>query len=294
MTSPTPPTDPLLRDHSRRFENNRFVYPVLSRRSAGISIGVNLNPDKVCNFDCIYCQVDRVRQSEQRFVDTAAMLDELDGLLHSVTSGALYEHPRFAAVPPSMRRLNDVAFSGDGEPTTYRNFDQIVARCADLKRQHDLNDVKLVLITNASMFHRPHVQRGLATLMDNQGEIWAKLEAGTAEYFQTIDRTTIPFQRVLDNITWAARQWPIVVQSMFLRLDGAGPSDEELAAFCQRLTDILRAGGRIQAVQVYTVARPPAEQYVAPLPDAEVDRIAAFIERSTGLATRAYYGSAAD
>ena len=46
-------------DHRRKLDENRYVYAVLSRRSGGVSIGVNLNPDKVCNFDCIYCQVDR-------------------------------------------------------------------------------------------------------------------------------------------------------------------------------------------------------------------------------------------
>ena len=50
----------------------------------------------------------------------------------------------------------------------------------------------MVLITNASMFHREHVQRGLAILDENNGEIWAKLEAGTEEYYKLVDRTTIP------------------------------------------------------------------------------------------------------
>ena len=49
----------LFQTHSRSFEDNRFVYAVVSRRSGGVSIGVNLNPEKYCNFDCVYCQVDR-------------------------------------------------------------------------------------------------------------------------------------------------------------------------------------------------------------------------------------------
>src|ERR1700749_4155039 len=81
------PSLPLHTDHTRLFEHNRFVYPVLSRRSGGISIGVNLNPDKVCNFDCIYCQVDRRSQSETRFVETAPLIDELRTTLDFVTSG---------------------------------------------------------------------------------------------------------------------------------------------------------------------------------------------------------------
>src|SRR5579863_6013857 len=142
---------PLFSNHGRTYRENKFVYPVLSRRSGGISIGVNLNPDKVCNFDCIYCQVDRRSEAETRFVETERLLTELDAMFEFVTSGAIYQDARFAHVPPPLRRLNDVAFSGDGEPTTFRNFDEIIGAAAALKTKHHLDDVKLVLISNATM-----------------------------------------------------------------------------------------------------------------------------------------------
>jgi wyosine [tRNA(Phe)-imidazoG37] synthetase (radical SAM superfamily) len=277
--------------HERSFDANRFVYPVLSRRSRGVSIGVNLNPDKVCNFDCIYCQVDRTRQSETRFVEIDGLLAELGEMLDFVASGELYQTEKFRNTPPELRRLNDVAFSGDGEPTTYRNFDEIIAACAELKRARGLDDVKMVLITNASMFHRPHVQRALATLDANNGEIWAKLEAGTAEYFKLVDRTPIPFQQILDNIAAAARVRPLVIQSLFMRVAGEPPTADELTAFCDRLCEITAAGGRLKLVQVYTVARRPAESFVAPLSDAEVNAIVQLVESRTGLPAAAFYGS---
>src|SRR5882757_8710065 len=115
MASPDKSAAPLHARHQRAFEANRFVYPVLSRRSGGISLGVNLNPDKVCNFDCIYCQVDRTRQAETRFVEIDGLLAELESTLKLITSGELFEFSEFAATPPALRRLNDIAFSGDGE-----------------------------------------------------------------------------------------------------------------------------------------------------------------------------------
>lgn len=281
---------PLHTRHERRFEQNRFVYPVLSRRSEGISIGVNLNPDKVCNFDCIYCQVDRTSQSETRFVETAQLLEELGSVLDLCASGEIFETDKFKDTPSDLRRLNDIAFSGDGEPTTFRNFDEIIAACADLKRERGLGDVKLVLITNASMFHRPHVQRGLAILDENHGEIWAKLEAGTEEYFKLIDRTPIPFRQILDNITAAAKVRPLVIQALFMRVAGEPPGRDELIAFCDRLSEITTAGGKLKLVQVYTVARKPTEHYVTPLSDAEVDAIVDLVRGRTGLTAKAYYG----
>lgn len=215
-------------------------------------------------------------------------------MLHLLTSGRLFDHPRFAATPAPLRRLNDIAFSGDGEPTTYRNFDELVAACADVKRRHGLNDVRMVLITNASMLHRPAVQRALAVLDANRGEIWAKLEAGTEDYYRLVERTTIPLRRVLDNITRAARVRPLVIQSLFMRIDGQPPPEAELAAFCQRLNEITAAGGRIRLVQVYTVARRPAETFVAPLDDAQLEQIAALVRRLTGLTTAAFYGALTD
>lgn len=292
-------TLPLHTQHQRSFESNRFVYPVLSRRSGGISVGVNLNPDKVCNFDCIYCQVDRTSRSETRFVETDQLLAELSSVLELVASGELYKTEKFASVPTELRRLNDMAFSGDGEPTTYKNFDELMQLAAGVKKQIGQSAdgtawgdrVKMVLITNASMFHRPHVQRGLEVLDQNNGEIWAKLDAGTEAYYHLIERTKIPFQQVLENLTAAARVRPLVIQSLFMQVAGEAPTDEEIGAYCQRLNEITAAGGSLKLIQVYTVARKPAESIVTPLPNAAVDAIVDRVRSETGLTAAPFYGS---
>jgi sulfatase maturation enzyme AslB (radical SAM superfamily) len=74
VTNPTPKVPnsiAAVRDHSRAHANYLYVYPVISRRSRGLSIGVNLNPDKVCNFDCIYCEVDRRTPPRTTVLDVA-------------------------------------------------------------------------------------------------------------------------------------------------------------------------------------------------------------------------------
>lgn len=293
-TEATPGRLRLFARHERSFEDHRYVYPVISRRSQGLSIGVNLNPDKICNFDCVYCQVDRRIPGETDFVGLAELLRELETLLRLAATGALYDRGKFRETPPALRRLNDIAFSGDGEPTTHRNFDEVVAACAALKRRLGLDDVRMVLITNASMFHRPRVRDALRTLDANQGEIWAKLEAGTADYFRRIDRTPIPFQQIIDNIAEAARARPLVIQSLFLRFEDEGPTASELEAYCQRLNEILATGGRIRLVQVYTVARRPAVPAVRPLADHEVDAIVLMVRERTGLDACGFYGQAGD
>ena len=262
-----------IHDHRREFDENRYVYAVLSRRSGGVSIGINLNPDKVCNFDCIYCQVDRTTPGRYRRVDLKVLEEELRDILARVRSGSLLEHLPFSGIPVPLRQVKDIAFSGDGEPTTYPRFKEVVELAIRAKEDAGLGHLKIVVITNATMFHRPRVREALAVLDRHNGEIWAKLDAGTEEYYHLVDVTTIPFQRVLDNILEAARHRPIVIQGLFMRVHGVGPDEKEIKAFCDRLREIVVKGGKINLVQVYTVARRPAEDYVTPLSNAEVDAI---------------------
>ena len=100
----------------------------------------------------------------------------------------MWREPQFADTPPALRRINDIAFSGDGEPTCAINFDQAVAVAADAKRAAGRDEVKLVVITNATQLDQPQVQRALPILDAANGEIWAKLDAGSEQYFQRVNR----------------------------------------------------------------------------------------------------------
>jgi wyosine [tRNA(Phe)-imidazoG37] synthetase (radical SAM superfamily) len=290
MQEPTPSGSPIFAAHPREFTANRYVYPVLSRRAGGMSIGVNLNPDKCCNFGCVYCQIDRTEPGDDEPVNLAALADELDRMVELVTSGDIYQRAQFSRTPGPLRRLNDVAFSGNGEPTACPNFGEAVDVCAEVRRRRKLDDVKLVLITNATLFHQPQVRRGLEALDANNGEIWAKLDAGTEAYYRIVDRSPVPWQRILDNLRETALARPIVIQSLFLRIHDKPPAATELDAYCERLREIVTAGGRIKLVQVHTIARRPAEPWVTALSNAEVDAIADLVRRRTELPVAAFYG----
>src|SRR5260370_11596321 len=84
---------PLLvhRDHRRTFVDNLYVYAVVSRRSKGVSVGLNLNPDKICNFDCVYCQVDRKTPPLVAHVEMPRLIEELEEMLDLVATGGLLE-----------------------------------------------------------------------------------------------------------------------------------------------------------------------------------------------------------
>lgn len=269
-------------DHDRGLDRNRYVYAVVSRRARGLSIGVNLNPDKVCNFDCPYCQVDRQTPGGPADIDVAVLAAELEALLDRARSGTLWRHPLFATAPAALRRVADIAFAGDGEPTTPREFPAAARAARDVLDRSAL-DIPLRLLTNATMLDRPRVRAALAYF----DELWCKLDAGTEEHFHRVDGTRLPFRRILDNLLAVARERPIVIQGMFVAMDGAEPPDAEIEAYADRLREIVERGGRIDRVQVYTVARRPADARVGALGDERLERIAVRV-RAEGLRVEVY------
>ncbi len=280
---------PLFTQHSRAWRANRYVYPVISRRSQGLSIGVNLNPDKGCNFDCVYCSVDRTVPGGDREVDLTVLRAELDQMLGLAASGELFAAGQLAATPTELRRVNDVAFSGDGEPTASAHFAAAARLAVELIERHGLPACKVVVITNATLLHRPEVVETLAFLDAHRGEVWGKLDAGTEDYYQLVDRTKVPLARVLDNLRDCGRARPLVIQSLFMRLHDAPPTAQELDAYIGRLHRLASDGCRIALVQIYTTARKTAEAMVTPLKDAEVDAIVARV-KAIGLQAQAFYG----
>jgi wyosine [tRNA(Phe)-imidazoG37] synthetase (radical SAM superfamily) len=266
--------------HPRRWRDFQYVYPVIARRSRGLSLGINLNPDGICGFDCVYCCVDRLRLPRGAKVDLAVLEAELRHLAANYAN--LFAEPEFQEIPDTYRRLKDFAFSGDGEPTASPAFPDAVRVAATVRREFSLSEVKVVLITNACYLTRPAVADTLRILDDNNGEIWAKLDAGTAEYFQQVDRSSFTLEHVVGNILVTARVRPVVIQSMFLRLAGAPPAQTEIAAYVERLRQLRVDGAQLALVQVYTLARPALVPYVTPLTSAELEAIAATV-RGTGI-----------
>jgi wyosine [tRNA(Phe)-imidazoG37] synthetase (radical SAM superfamily) len=135
--------------------------------------------------------------------------------------------------------------------------------------------VKLVVLTNASLLHRPRVAAALEQLDAHRGELWVKLDAGTQAYFDRVDRSRVSLEQIVSNIAEAGRGRPIVVQSMFMRMHGEATPLTEFDAYCDQLGRMIDAGCRVKLVQLYTVARQPAESYVAPLTSEELDALAA-------------------
>ena len=283
-----------IRDHRRQWRDCLYVYPVLSRRARGLSIGININPDKRCSFGCLYCQVDRHVPRNLEDVDLDTLAAELELALSAAAAGRIWDEQRFAKVPAAMRRINDIAFSGDGEPTARPDFDRAVKVAADAKAAAGLEDVKIVIITNSTCLDSPQMARALPILDASNGEIWAKLDAGTQERFEAVNRPQ-PRRRLADivsGITAVARGRAVVIQTLFFRIDGHGPGQAEVAAYAARLREILDGGGRIRLVQIHTIARSPLSPSARALPDHELDALADTVRQAVPqVPVETYYGA---
>ncbi|MCE5328176.1 MAG: radical SAM protein [Planctomycetaceae bacterium] len=289
-------------DHRRQWRNCLYVYPVVSRRSRGLSIGINLNRDKRCNFGCVYCQVDRRVKPKHVSTNLSILYDELCMVLEDALTGRIWDDRRFSSTPQELRRVNDVAFSGNGEPTCVPDFHRAVATAAralsDAVQQFNpeaAGKIKLILLTNATALTSPQVHRALPHLDKAGGEIWAKLDAGTEEQFQRVNRPAegLTLAKIVENIITISRDRAVVIQSLFSRLDGQAPTLADVAAYCQRVNEIVAAGGRIRAIHVHTIARKPARRRGAePLTNEELDAIAQQIHEAINVPIEVFYGIA--
>jgi wyosine [tRNA(Phe)-imidazoG37] synthetase (radical SAM superfamily) len=266
-------------DHGRAWQGFDYCYPVISRRSRGLSLGVNLSIDKVCNFDCAYCEADRKSPPNRADINLGQLGREMEKLIGLALSKELFSASPFSGAADGQRRLNDMAFSGDGEPTAAAVFQKAVNVLVGLKKGFKLDDVKLVLITNATKFQDAKVIEGIDELMENNGEIWAKLDTGTEELYQAINRSNIPYNQIIDNLVFAGRRWPLIIQTLYLDWEGSPPPQREINQYIDKIKYLLDSGAQIKGLHLYTAARPTPVPKAKPLSSSILDKIALSIKK---------------
>ncbi len=285
-------------NHSRLSELDRLVYPVISRRSGGLSLGVNLNPDKRCNFDCVYCQVDRTAEVALVEPSLQQLEQELRHWLDAISATGYRGYP-----------LRDIGLAGDGEPTTVRILPQVLQLLLDLKREYALPEaVKLVLFTNATGLDRKDLLPLWQPFYQANGEVWCKLDYWDAQSLQELNRTSVSFERLLQKITRFGRQYPLVMQSCFFNWGGQPDSqlldsqplgsqplgsqqqlEQGYPGYVALVRQLLAAGVRLNKIQAYTLARQPAEAQAHPWSDADMDRLAAGLRQCLQVPVELFY-----
>jgi wyosine [tRNA(Phe)-imidazoG37] synthetase (radical SAM superfamily) len=272
-------------DHSRDITGMTYVYPVISRRAGGVSIGINLNPNNACNWRCIYCQVPNLSRGTAPAIDLAKLEVELRALLHEIVYGDFMERQ----VPAEARHLHDIALSGNGESTSAGEFEQVIELLGRVKAAFDLPEaLKLVLITNGSLIDRDSVQRGLSRMATLNGEVWFKLDSVTREGRQLINNTRMSLKKMRRNLQLSASLCPTWLQTCVFQIDGMPPSRNESEAYLRFIEEFLSEGGVLEGVLLYGLARPSLQPEASRLTTIRQEWMEAFSEqiRRRGLAVK--------
>ncbi|HEV7926903.1 MAG TPA: radical SAM protein [Verrucomicrobiae bacterium] len=268
--------------YPRIFLGNRFVYTVVSARARGLAIGINMNPDQFCNFDCAYCEVNRELPMAERQLDVEVMAEELENTLFQVRSGKIREHAAYRELSNELLQLRHVALSGDGEPTLCPNFGEVIQVVVHTRARNLRDFFKLALITNGTGLDLRPVQDSIQ-YFTRDDEIWIKLDAGTQEHMDRVNRSQVPLEKVLANILLVGRQRPIIIQSLFPLVLGQEPSLQEIDEYILRLHDLKNGGAHISLVQIYSATRPIAHPDCGHLPLKKLTQISQRIKAETGL-----------
>lgn len=264
-----------VKDHNRVFNAFQYVYPVLSRRAGGVSLGINLNTNNACNWRCIYCQVPDLKRGSPPPVDLQQLEIELRASLDDILHGSFLQ----AHVDASHRELKDIAFSGNGEPTSATQFCDVLKRLEIVLNDYQLQEkIKVRLITNGSQLNKTYVQDGIRHLAKLNGEVWFKLDAGTTEDIKRINDINIDVGQHIERLKACAQLCPTYVQTCMFAHNNTAPSNKQIDAY---MACIHQVKTHIKGVMLYGVARPsyqPEASQISHLPISFLTQIAARIK----------------
>lgn len=276
------------RSITRPSEQTLYVYTVLSRRSGGLSVGINLNPNNACNWRCVYCQVPDLVRGAGPVIDIERLRQELSDVLEDIQS--THFHQRHG-LDPLTTPIRDIALAGNGEPTSTPSFPEAIATIGSVAAEQDLlGRIPLVIITNGSQLQKNEVQRGLAHWAELGGQIWFKIDRGRSQDLERINSIHLNPETMLQNLERAARLCPTWIQSCFFEMDGAPPDTEEVNAYLDVLKEIQHREIPIEGVLLYGLDRPsnqPEAPRLKALPKLWLENLGQRIE-SLGLVAKIY------
>jgi len=265
-------------NHDRDAAGMTYVYPVLSRRAGGVSIGVNLNPNNACNWHCAYCQVPELVRGSAPEIDISLLTNELESFIEVLLHGDYMQKH----VPEDCRQVCDVAISGNGEPTSSRQFDEVVQRIVRILDNAELLDrINIVLITNGSYVHRPEVQRGLKLMAKHCGQVWFKVDAGTDAAIERINGVSLSVERQTQQLEQTAASCPTWIQSCLFAWDNQVPDESEIVAYLDFLQNAQNLDVKLEGVLLYGIARAsmqPEAEHLSKLPEVWMQGLKARIE----------------
>jgi wyosine [tRNA(Phe)-imidazoG37] synthetase (radical SAM superfamily) len=269
-----------IHDHNRDSAGMKYVYPVVSRRAGGVSIGINLNVNNACNWACVYCQVPGLERGAPPPVDLTRLECELHDFFHRAISGDFLDRN----VSVEFRRLVDLAFSGNGEPTSARDFPEAVEIAGRTLEAFGLRErLKLRVISNGSQMHKAHAQRGIARIGELDGEVWFKIDRGTPAGILQVNGTHTTPERIREAVSLCSERAPTWIQTCLFCIDGEPIDAAEFDAYLELIGSF---GEKIEGVRLYGLARPSCQPEAKRLSAYSTESLSSHAQRITALGIR--------
>jgi wyosine [tRNA(Phe)-imidazoG37] synthetase (radical SAM superfamily) len=257
-------------NHDREIAGLTYVYPVLSRRAGGLSVGINFNGNNACNWRCIYCQVPNLAKGAAPDLDFVLLAQELRVFLDDVQHGDFYQ--RFQ-VETDKHVIKDIAISGNGEPTSVKNFAKAVALIGEIATASGVFPTsRFVLITNGSLIQQQKVRDGLKTLKSYGGEVWFKFDSATKTGRRLVNETLQSVGSSLENLKVSSQLCPTKLQTCLFDYAGQGWAETEKQAYLEALKTI-KATTEVEEVLLYSLARPSQQPEASRLAALSVDTL---------------------
>ncbi len=247
-----------------------ILYGPVNSRRYGRSLGINLMPTekKLCSFNCVYCHYGTTKRCTMNIDQYSDELPEPDDVVKALEEAL-----------QSRMELDLITFSGNGEPTLYPEFADLVEAVAELRGKYR-PEAKIALLSNSTGLIYSDVEESL----DMIDLPILKLDGGNEETFRAVNRPTrsVKFEEIFEKLFSLDG---IYIQTVFV--DGQ-PSNIAKAD----LDDYIDCVARIkpQEVHLYSIDRPVPNARISLVPPEKLEKIASKITKKAGVPARAFYG----
>lgn len=235
-----------------------FIFgPVISRR-LGRSLGIDLFANKICNLNCIYCElgVTSIPVSQRgNYSDTQAIIEEINS---------------FCADAHRMTDVDVLTVTAKGEPTLHLGLGEILRH---IKQQ---TDKQVAVLTNGTTLMDDNIRQEL-TVADI---VIPSLDSARMETFLRIDRPCpgIDLQRVIQGLTLFSHEYPGKLWLEILLAQGINDTQEDVKALVSAIKPM-----RLDRIQLNTVVRPPAEFFARPVTVEQLLKIADILQNNLAI-----------
>ena len=234
-------------NHDRNIFQGKYIYPVVSRRAGGLSLGINLNTNNACNWQCIYCEVPNLVRGKPETIDLYELENELDYWLDQIVNKSF-----LSQYTKSKTEFKDIAFSGNGEPTASKQFKDVISILIKKIDEYKLDRIIIRLITNGSYMAKPETQEALSLLSNLKREIWFKIDQTNKDGVKIINQVSLSISSVKKNLEASLKNNPTVIQTCLFKLNEELPSLQSLEDYIKFMEPYK---DKIKGIHLYSLAR---------------------------------------